>query len=569
MKQFSLLALAGLLALPGGAAAGTGNPSQDLTSRINQLSRELDALKAQLARQNETITEYGDTVDDMSDMLDEKSESWDLAARFKFYGDFRARFDTHKATVPAYWNSLDVARAMRGFGVTASTTPSGIAQAFAGFKQMAPTSQARQMVLQYAGANMQPEQDFTNDSLFTNRFRLNMRVKATENVEFKGRLAMYKVWGMQSGVTPENGDLYSPYFLNSRSFDGTAGRQPSDSALYVDRAFVNWNNIGGMPIWFSIGRRPTTDGPPAHLRMGSGSRMATPIAFMDYPFDGISLGYAYNWGNDALGTGRIRFCYGRGFEAGVLADSAPGLDDTDFAGISWDVMKSGSRFMNIQAFGAFNIFNIPGDTFYPNPMEIAEAEANPSYTGDTVLDRVNLGNIFHTSVLYMDKVENLNYFITLGWSHTDARGIDEIGASLLGSWGAEPEDKDGYGIYAGIRYDLDDIGLKLGAEFNYGSENWLAFTPGHDDMYTSKLYTRGKVYEGYLIYDLPTGEAVSKYAKTFVRLGYQYFDYDYTYSGMWLGTPAKIEDLQDPVTAQFYAPMESVSQFYLTFEAYF
>ena len=88
-------------------------------------------------------------------------------------------------------------------------------------------------------------------------------------------------------------------------------------------------------------------------------------------------------------------------------------------------------------------------------------------------------------------------------------------------------------------------------------------------MYTSKLYTRGKVYEIYLIYDLPTGDAVSKYAKTFIRLGYQYYDYDYTYSGMWLGTPVKIEDLQDPVTAQFYAPMESVSQFYLTFEAYF
>ena len=37
-----------------------------------------------------------------------------------------------------------------------------------------------------------------NDTLMTNRLRLNMRVKATENVEFKGRLAMYKAWGMQS-----------------------------------------------------------------------------------------------------------------------------------------------------------------------------------------------------------------------------------------------------------------------------------------------------------------------------------------------------------------------------------
>ncbi len=574
-KKMSMLALAGLIAIAPCALAGTENP-QNLQQKVDELSRQIDQLRSVLAQQRESmknmngsIDSVSDKISDLDEMVEEKSESWDLAARVKLFGDFRARLDSHKSTVPAYWNSLDVARAMRGFGVTAATTPQGIAMAFAGFKQMALTPQARQMMMQYVGAKMQPEQDFENETLMTNRLRLNMRVKATENLEVKARLVGYKVWGMQSAATPENGDLYSPYFLNSRSFDGTSTRQPVDNAIRVDRAFANWNNIGGMPIWFSVGRRPTTDGPPAHLRMGMDKRMATPISYMDYPFDGISMGYAYDWGNDALGSGRIRFCYGRGFEAGVQADNVVGIDDTDFAGLSWDIMKSGSRFMNIQAFGAFNIFNIPGDTYYPNPMEIAEAEANPFYTGDTILDRVNLGDIYHTSIVYMDKVENLNYFLTLGWSHTKAEGIDEIGASLLGSWGAEPEDKDGYGLYAGIRYDLDDIGLKLGAEFNYGSENWLAFTPGHDDMYTSKLYTRGKVYEAYLVYDLPTGEAISKYAKTFIRLGYQYYDYDYTYSGMWLGTPAKIEDLQDPATAQFYAPMESASQVYLTFEAYF
>ncbi len=67
-------------------------------------------------------------------------------------------------------------------------------------------------------------------------------------------------------------------------------------------------------------------------------------------------------------------------------------------------------------------------------------------------------------------------------------------------------------------------------------------TPGHDDLYNSKLATRGQVAELYMIWDLPTGEAISKYAKTFVRVGYQHYWYDYTGSGSWLGAPMDIDD---------------------------
>ena len=158
-----------------------------------------------------------------------------------------------------------------------------------------------------------------------------------------------------------------------------------------------------------------------------------------------------------------------------------------------------------------------------------------------------MGNIYHTSMVYMDKIDNLNYFFTAGWSRTDPRGVDEMGTGLLTGWWDEDydESKDGHSVYVGVRYDMPDSGLKLGLEYNYGSKNWIAFTPGHDDMYQSKLATRGSVYEAYLIYDLPTGEAISKFAKTFVRLGYQHYDYDYTGSGFWLGEPIDIDDVGD------------------------
>jgi hypothetical protein len=423
--------------------------------------------------------------------------------------------------------------------------------------------------------NPTPAATYENKTQWTTRLRLNLRAKATENVDIKARIVDYKAWGMQDSPTPEQDldgvhNTDSPYFLNSRSFDGTTGRQPGDNKLLLDRAFMNWNNIGGLPVWFSIGRRPTTDGPPTNLRMNNEERMATTIAYMDYPFDGISLGYAYNnLGSLTDAPGRIRFCYGRGFEAGPNPENT-GMTDVDFAGINWDVYQKGDRFFNFQSFGAFNIFNVPGDTYFPNPLELAQEAMYPDSTDNQYLDRINMGNIFQTAAVYMDKYQNLNYFVTAGWSHTEAKATDEMGITLMGDFWAPPEDKDGYNLYVGARYNMPDLGLKIGAEYNHGTKNWLPFAPGHDDMYSSKLATRGNVYEIYGIYDIPAGEAISKYGRAFIRLGYQHYDYNYTYSGMWLGTPNKIDDIQsDPLMAQFYAPIESMDQVYLTLEANF
>jgi len=502
MKRISLLAVAGLLALPPLAMAG--GSQADLERKINDLERQLQELKAQvqkqdqtISKQNQAISEHGDKIESMDTALEEKSGAWDsFASRFQFDGDFRARGDYYKA-------------------------------------------------------NMLFGGDQSNDTLLTNRLRLNMRVAATENVEFKGRLAMYKVWGMQS--TPDGLGGGFPIF------DGNTTRTPNDSALYVDRAFVNWNNIGGAPVWFSIGRRPTTDGPPAQIRMDSDERLATPVAYMDYPFDGLTLGYAYDWGINALGSGRIRFCYGRGFENGLQGDGNPlWKDDTDFAGFNWDVFQQGSRFLNIQLFGAFNLFNYP-----------AFSSDMVRYGAPTVYgNQANVGNIYHLSGVYMAKFSNLNYFISGGWSRTDPNehGMfnDYVSATPVNT-----DSENGYSVYAGVRYDIDSIGLKLGAEYNYGSQYWISFSPGHDDIYMSKLATRGSVYELYLLYDLPTGAAISKYAKTFVRLGWQHYDYNYSGYFDWNMKPYDLDSERAQLQMMKQNPVESADQVYLTFEVRF
>jgi len=385
-----------------------------------------------------------------------------------------------------------------------------------------------------------------------------MKFNVAEKLAFDGRLAMYKAWGMQQNPTA-NG----PYYINSFSeMDGATTRQPDDSVLRVDRAYVNWKNIADLPIWFSIGRRPTTDGPPEHIRLGTGKRMATPISFMNYAFDGASLGMVFDNPFDFMGYSKIRFCYGRGFEAGPLEDGN-NLDDMDFGGFSWDIINKGDRFANIQSFMAANIVNVPDGVTFANPLEQALG------TGNGILDRENLGDIYHTTAVYMDKAANLNYFVAGGWSHTDPSGVDEMGSTLLGSWWIDPGEKDGYSVYAGVRYDMDDIGLKVGLEYNYGTKYWISMAPGHDDMTQAKLATRGHVGEIYAIYDLPVGELLGKDSKVFMRVGYQHYKYNYTGSGNWLGAPADVDDLEDPLNAQFGDPIDSMEQAYLTMDVMF
>ena len=96
VKKFSMLALAGLIALPAVAGASGGANANDLERKIEELSMQLDQLKAQMAEgaggvSKEDFADLSETVGDLED----RSEAWDLSARFKFYGDFRARLDSY------------------------------------------------------------------------------------------------------------------------------------------------------------------------------------------------------------------------------------------------------------------------------------------------------------------------------------------------------------------------------------------------------------------------------------------------------------------------------------------
>jgi hypothetical protein len=124
----------------------------------------------------------------------------------------------------------------------------------------------------------------------------------------------------------------------------------------------------------------------------------------------------------------------------------------------------------------------------------------------------------------------------------------------------------------GARYDIHSTGTKIGAEFNHGSQYWIAFAPAGDDMWTSKLGTRGNVYEAYIIQEIKDAP-ISPNGRAFIRLGYQYYDFEYTGSNSWIGAPKKIDDLTqkdaNTLNVQIFPPLDKAQDLYLMFEVWF
>ena len=146
-------------------------------------------------------------------------------------------------------------------------------------------------------------------------------------------------------------------------------------------------------------------------------------------------------------------------------------------------------------------------------------------------------------------------------------GID-TGAGLMHS--GTKESTTGNAFYVGARYDVTSTRTKIGAEFNHGSKNWITFTPAADDIWTSKLGARGNVYELYVIQEINAAPVSSYIAKAFFRVGFQYYDFDYTGSNNWVGAPVKISDLSaSPLNAQMLTPLKNARDLYATMEVKF
>ena len=108
-----------------------------------------------------------------------------------------------------------------------------------------------------------------NTTLYSNQVGLDVKAKATQDVSFAGRLLMTKTFGAQDDTAIVNNGA-APFFADRVGvFDGTLGHVPSTSYAAVDRAYATWSNIADRDMWFSVGRRPTTDGASSHLHLNN------------------------------------------------------------------------------------------------------------------------------------------------------------------------------------------------------------------------------------------------------------------------------------------------------------
>ncbi|MGO9954342.1 MAG: DUF3373 family protein [Dissulfurispiraceae bacterium] len=491
----------------------------DLMKKIDTLSKQLDDLKQQMQEMQKQDTVKEAKIEEVEKKADAAAgPSW-----LEFGGDFRTRDDylkgnTHEA-----------------------------------FTLLGP----------------QMGEQVKNESLLTNRLGLNLKVKATEDVQVKIRLAMYKIWGEETSdpVTGANA-----FFADKQEiFDGNVTHTPSDNTLRVDQAYATWSNIAGQPVWFSVGRRPSTGGVPTNLRQNTektGSA-GTPGLLIDYAFDGATIGVAPDI--DALPGAYAKLCYGKGFDSG-FETTVNTMKDVNFAGINFVPYDTEHLHIEFQLSRGFDIFAFPENT----------STTFNTFMGPFNFNNINLGDIMQYGGVVMGKIDNLgpgdlHLFASAAVSQTYPNG-HAIGGGGFPQYGlmwdssTGEQNHTGFGGYAGARYDLKSTGTKLGLEYNGGSKYWITFTPASDDMWTSKLGARGNVYEVYAIQEL-NKVPISKRGKAFFRLGYQYYSFNDTGSNNWVGAVYNINSLSAVPTArtvpQLFPALKNAQDVYLTFEVQF
>lgn len=398
------------------------------------------------------------------------------------------------------------------------------------------------------------KQNIDNDAIWTSRVRFDMQGSPSPNLSFGGRLSANKVWGDSTGVKWYSGDM------SSIAMDGNINQKGSDSAIRLERGFVTYRDETASAPWhFSLGRRPALDGAPweisQHTVVG-GSPMAHAI---NWQFDGASLGFDLSKQVGIEGF-NFKICYGSGFESGVGSGNSYAMNynndvsDTSFLGYIMRLYDKGDTKVVHMYAHAFDITD--GFTgLVAMPFSIAGVDANGDHLYDSYffdankggyISRMeamtNIGSMDLVTFLYQTKVNNIDFFIDLAGNYASPSGISSnpmmqfMGTDGLLSGDGDYSSKTGYSVWAGVKVPVPKSQGALGFEWNWGSRYWFGFNGGEDTLNTSKLATRGHVFD--LYYHQPI------LGKNFIAtVGSQYYLYEYNLSGNPMGNPKKLDDL--------------------------
>lgn len=536
---FSLLFLLSLFSATGVFAE---NEIQTLKEQLQTMSKQMEELQKRIEAMETEESEKKDQIKEMDSRLN-KAELHTATDKISFGIDLRTRAES------IHYKDLGIAPTSltNGFFVN---YPSG------GFNGATLTQAQSAIAGMIAGGMVPPVEhyDINNDIIYSNRIRLEMKAKVNDNLAFAGRLATYKVYGDSTGVKFNHGSL------GDATFDGNTSSLPHGDTIRLERAYFNYKNyMGSVPFNLSLGRRPSTEGPPLEYR-NNGLEGGSPLAtLINWQFDGASLSFGME---DVTGIPgfELKFCYGVGFESeygnSASLSSTADVDDVHMAGFIATLFNNDTTSAVLNYAYAWDVTDgFTGLTVMPfiaykddlNNDGVNEYYFQKNYGGfiSRLEPTSNIGDWQAASLLVRSNLtekfdKDIDFFISGSWSHTDPSQVSEnpfyeiMGQGLLSSNG-DLKSRDGYMIYVGAIFPMP-LDAKLGLEYNYGSKYWFNFTGAEDSLIGSKLATRGQVYEIY--YNQPI---VGR--NFFVQLGGQYYNYDYTGSGNPLGEPVKIDNL--------------------------
>ncbi len=524
--------------------AFAGDEVQELKDQLKQMSEQMMVLQEKLEKLENASTEKAEEIAEIDERLN-KAEMHTSTDKVSFSVELRSnaeRISYDDALFAPGWLMDQIFMPYDG-------TP-------AGGLNGATLAQAQGLMGGIASMGIMPEKvSSDNDIIYTNKFHLNMKARINSQLSFGGRLAAYKVWGDSSGVKFNSGSL------GDVTMDGNTASLPHGDTIYLERAYFNYKNrIGSVPVNFSLGRRPSTDGPPleySSYSLEGGSPFATII---NWQFDGASLSFGLEELTGVPGLD-FKLCYGVGFEgdwgnSSSLNDTRPDVDDVHMLGFITTLFDNDALSLGLNYAHASNITDgFTGTTVMPFIVtkQDMDGDGTSEYyfaanTGGYISrlePMTNIGDWDAASLLFRanlaeisDDMPDIDMFLSGSWTHTNPSQISKnpfyemLGQGLLSSNG-DLQSRNGYGIYAGVRFPMPGDG-KLGFEYNWGSKYWFSFTGAEDSLIGSKAATRGQVFEGYYVHPIIS-------SNFFVKLGTRYYDYKYTGSGNPLGAPVEID----------------------------
>lgn len=546
--------------------------AQENASKAAAQTPAIPATGAQTpAAKDQTLSDIQTSVRDLNERAN-TAERKSLRDRLEWGGDYRFEVHTIRGNIPAHYDGMRTQNLMvNTLWLFAPQSQGGLGMTFNPnmLRQMTPTQfsgflgqQVQQNYAQYqyftnnltfpalkqsvGQFSPQMQQMLTNyltqvpgvlqaaysansDALMTNRLRLRFDAHVADNVSFGARLSMYKVFGDSTGLQVFDGQP------TSLAIDGTTAGVPSGDMVRVERAFFSWNDIGGSKLYLSIGRRPSTDGPPLNFRDDE-PRGGTPSgALIDFQFDGITAGYKVS---EKM---TLRACYGMGYSSGfgngnLLQTPADRVKSVHLFGGNMDLYSTNKTFIQVTLARAWNVTDgFDGLMVLPNnPLTGA------SITAPIVMryaPSANLGAIDLYGINLQKKLRNFDLFVSGNWSGLRPNGLTTPFGGLMSDPFEAPTNHDGQMYYVGVRYSIpqDDGRTKVGVEFNHGTKYWFNFAQAEDDIIAPKTDTRGNVYEAYLTHRI--------HDHFLVKGSYINYNYGWSGSGWQVGAPKRLNSV--------------------------